>query len=224
MPFSPLRLLLFILALGLLVVVVQLGLIRIAFDKLGLAPESAYLLLFCTLFGSAINLPLFSIKADEGVQPQQPPELPPELARLPFFKLPPFTGRTLITVNFGGAVVPVAFSFYLFAHNPLGLMQVVAAVAGVALIAYKISRPLPGIGIGMPMLIAPIAAALIATLIAPEHRAPLAYIGGTLGVLIGADLIRLGEIRKLGVPFASIGGAGTFDGVFLTGFVAVLLA
>jgi uncharacterized membrane protein len=94
----------------------------------------------------------------------------------------------------------------------------------VAFIARTTSRPIPGIGIGIPMLIAPIAAALIATFLDPQQRAPLAYIGGTLGVLIGADLIRLKDIRKMGAPFVSIGGAGTFDGVFLTGLLAVLLA
>ena len=83
---------------------------------------------------------------------------------------------------------------------------------------------MPGIGIGMPMLIAPLAAALIATILDPQQRAPLAYISGTLGVLIGADLLRLKDIRKLGAPIASIGGAGTFDGVFVTGLLAVLLA
>lgn len=44
MPLSPLRLLLFILALVFLISFVQIGLISIAFDKLGLSPESAYLL------------------------------------------------------------------------------------------------------------------------------------------------------------------------------------
>jgi len=43
-------------------------------------------------------------------------------------------------------------------------------------------------------------------------------------VIIGADLLRLPDIRRLGTPFASIGGAGTFDGIFITGIVAVLLA
>ncbi|MDR9481040.1 MAG: DUF1614 domain-containing protein, partial [Spiribacter sp.] len=42
--------------------------------------------------------------------------------------------------------------------------------------------------------------------------------------LLGADLMRLGNVRGLGSPIASIGGAGTFDGVFITGIVAVLLA
>ena len=65
--------------------------------------------------------------------------------------------------------------------------------------------------------------AIVSLLIDPQQSAPLAYISGTLGVLIGADLARLGDIRKMGTPIASIGGAGTFDGIFLSGIVAVLL-
>jgi uncharacterized membrane protein len=212
--------LLFILALAFLIGFVQIGLISIAFDKLGLSPSSVYLLLLCTLGGSLINLPLFSLKADSAV----PPKIPAELARLPFFKPLPFTGKTMVAINVGGAVVPICFSFFLIAHNPLNPLQIATAVAVVAIIARKISRPIPGIGIGIPMLIAPIAAALIAIILDPQQRAPLAYIGGTLGVLIGADLTRLKDIRKLGAPIASIGGAGTFDGVFVTGLIAVLLA
>lgn len=216
MPSSP-RLPLFILALVFLVSFVQVGLISIAFDRLGLSPESSYRLLLCTLIGSLINLPLFSLKADSAAQPRIP-------AGLPFFKLLSRTGKIMVAVNVGGAVVPVAFSLYLIFHNPLNPLQIAAAVAVVALIARTSSLPIPGIGIGLPMLIAPIAAALIATAIDPQHRAPLAYISGTLGVLIGADLLRLKDIRKLGAPIASIGGAGTFDGVFLSGLLAVLLA
>jgi uncharacterized membrane protein len=217
---TPRRILLFFLALAFLIGFVQIGLITIAFDKLGLSPSSVYLLLLCTLGGSLINLPLFSLKADSTA----PPRLPPELSRFPFFKPLPFTGKTIIAVNVGGAVVPICFSFFLIANNPLNPLQIATAVAVVAIIAHSASRPIPGIGIGIPMLIAPIAAALIATILDPQQRAPLAYIGGTLGVLIGADLTRLRDIRKLGTPIASIGGAGTFDGVFVTGLVAVLLA
>ena len=220
MPFSPLRLLLFILALAFLIIFVQIGLISIAFDKLGLSEDSAYLLLLCTLVGSLINLPLLSLKADGEV----PPGMPMGLMGWPFFKLPPVTDKIFVVVNVGGAVVPVAFSLYLITHNPLNLLQVAIAVAAVAIIAHAISWPIPGIGIGMPTLLAPIAAALFASFLDPQQRAPLAYIGGTLGVLIGADLLRLNDIRKLGVPFAAIGGAGTFDGVYITGLLAVLLA
>ena len=66
--------------------------------------------------------------------------------------------------------------------------------------------------------------AVVAVLLSYEDAAPLAYIGGSLGTLIGADLLNLEKIAELGAPIASIGGAGTFDGIFLTGILAVLLA
>jgi uncharacterized membrane protein len=66
--------------------------------------------------------------------------------------------------------------------------------------------------------------AIVALVLARDHAAPLAYIAGSMGTLIGADLTNLYRVRGLGAPVASIGGAGTFDGVFLTGILAVLLA
>ena len=67
--------------------------------------------------------------------------------------------------------------------------------------------------------------ALVIALIFSRKNAPtLSYIVGTLGTLIGADLTNLRKLQGLGAPVASIGGAGTFDGIFLTGILAVLLA
>ena len=131
---------------------------------------------------------------------------------------------TIVAINVGGALIPVFFSIYLASVNPLPAAQLLFAIALVAAVCYFASRPIRGIGIGMPIFVAPYTAALTALLLAPENSAPLAYICGTLGVLIGADLLRLNDIRKIGTPMASIGGAGTFDGIFLTGIVAVLLA
>ena len=71
---------------------------------------------------------------------------------------------------------------------------------------------------------AAVTAAIVALLLRREQAAPLAYIGGSLGTLLGADLLNLGNIQGLGAPVASIGGAGTFDGIFLTGILAVLIA
>lgn len=215
-----LRLLLLFAALIFLATFVQLGIISIAFEKLGLSQDSAYMLLLITLAGSMINLPLFSVAAESPLVP--PPQQ--ELYRLLGVPGPQFTGRTVIAINVGGAVTPVAFSLYLLAHYPLDPLQVVAVVAIVAAIAYWASTPIRGVGIAMPMLVAPLAAALFSVVLNPELAAPLAYIGGTLGVLIGADLLHLGSIRKLGAPMASIGGAGSFDGIFLSGMLAVLLA
>ncbi len=216
-PFSPRNLLLFAFAVVFLLAFLQVGLISIAFDKLGLSPSSAFLLLMTSLGGSMINMPLFSIRAEH------PPEVPPQLNPFLQVRLPPFTGRTLVAVNVGGGLIPIVFSLYLMAHHPLPLLQVVLGVAAIATISHVMSRPIAGLGIGMPVFVAPISAALVAVLLNPAQSAPLAYICGTLGVLIGADILRLKDIRHLGTPLASIGGAGTFDGIFITGIVAVLL-
>jgi uncharacterized membrane protein len=218
MPFSPFYLALLVVALGLLAVFVQVGALTLAFDKLGLSPNSAMLLLFTSLLGSLINLPLFSVKA-EGL----PPPMPQPFRSL--LRLPPmeFTGKTVVAINVGGCLVPLAFSIYLLRHNPLNPLMVISAVAMVAAVCRLTSRPVPGVGIGIPIFVAPLVASMVSLIIDPQYSAPLAYISGTLGVLIGADLSRLGDIRKMGAPFASIGGAGTFDGIFLSGIVAVLL-
>ena len=79
-------------------------------------------------------------------------------------------------------------------------------------------------GIAIPTLVPPIAAALVAAVVSWRNAAALAYASGSLGVLIGADLLNLDKLRGLGAPVASIGGAGTFDGIFVTGLLAVLLA
>ena len=219
-PFSAVYLLLFVMLIGFLLVFVQVGILTIAFEKLGLSAHSAFLLLFSSLLGSAINLPLFRIDAEPATIENVPRQLRGLLQRA----MTEFHGKTLIAVNVGGGLIPVVFSLYLLNHHPLAVGQVMVATALVATVCYFASRPIPGLGIGMPVFVAPIAAALIAVVINQTESAPLAYISGTLGVLIGADVLRLGNIRTMGVPIASIGGAGTFDGIFLTGIVAVLLA
>ncbi len=220
MPFSPLVLLALIFLLSLLLVFIQLGLISITLAKLGLSPSSAMTLLLVSVTGSLVNLPLFKIDAE---QPENP-AIPSRLLSLLRQRMPPFTGQTTIAMNVGGCMVPIIFSLYLMRHNPLPLMDVLLAIAIVSSISYFASRPIPGLGIGMPVLVAPLIAAAAALLINPDLSAPLAYIGGTLGVLIGADLLRLKDIRQMGTPVAAIGGAGTFDGIFITGIVAVILA
>jgi uncharacterized membrane protein len=219
-PYSFRQIVVFVVVLVVLQVLVQFGVLSIAFERLELSQSSATLLLLVSLAGSAINLPLFTVDAD------MPPGAPvtPAFRGLWHRHAQTFTGKTTVAVNVGGAVVPVAFTLFLLSRHPLPLGQVVLAVLLVALTSYLVSRPIAGLGIGMPIFVAPFTAALVAVVINPQQSAPLAYICGTLGVLIGADLLRLKDIRKMGTPLASIGGAGTFDGIYMTGIVAVLLA
>jgi uncharacterized membrane protein len=213
------KIFLFLFALGFLVAFIQVGLLSIAFYKLGLSPNAAYTLLITSLLGSVVNLPLFRLRS---LRPQGVPPPPPPL--FPFLPVLHNTTHTLVAVNMGGCLIPIAFSLYLLNQTPVTLLQALQAISFVTLISYLFSRPIHGLGIGMPILVAPLSAALIAVSLNPEGSAPLAYIGGTMGVLLGADILRLNDIRRMGPPFAAIGGAGTFDGIFLTGIVAVLLA
>ena len=217
----PLQIIAAIFLFALLFVFIQIGVVTVAFDKLGLSQGSAMLLLIASLLGSSINLPLFTVDATSTPDPRWQERLRWMAAM--HRNLDP--AKVLIALNVGGGLIPLAFSIYLLRHHPIPGLTVLLAIGAQSAVCYAFSRPIPGLGVGMPILIAPIAAAIIAvTLAPPELSAPLAYICGTLGVLVGADLLRLKDVRGLGSPLASIGGAGTFDGVFITGLVAVLLA
>jgi uncharacterized membrane protein len=219
-PLSPLVLFLIVFVTALLFALVQIGALSIAFHKLGLSPQAGLFLLFAVLLGSGINVPLFTIKAenppvDTYVWPYHRMLRPPA---------GPFLGRTLVAVNVGGCLIPLGLSLYLLLGTPLDPVPVILAVILVSIVCYTFSRPMPRLGIAMPVLIAPLTSAVTALILQPGHGGPLAYVCGTLGVLIGADILRLRDVPRLGAPLVSIGGAGTFDGIFITGIVAVLLA
>src|SRR5262249_3338926 len=130
---------------------------------------------------------------------------------------------TILAVNLGGAVIPTVLSIYLWIRNKLGWVALVA-IAIVTIVVHLMATPVQGVGIAVPTFLPPIVAAVVALLLSRRSAPALAYVAGTLGTLIGADLLNLPRIQGLGAPVASIGGAGTFDGVFLTGILAVLLA
>ncbi|PSJ17754.1 DUF1614 domain-containing protein [Nitrosomonas supralitoralis] len=218
--FSPIHLLFFIALLGILVILIQVELLSFAFVKLGLPPDFGLMILFLSLLGSAVNLPVTRIKNSATGQSSTQPVYR-GLLRIP---VQPIHNETQIFINLGGCLIPVTLSIYLFSNSALSLSSTLLGIAIISSVSYVFSRPIQGLGIGMPILIAPICAALVGLSISPEQSAPLAYISGTLGVLIGADLLRMKDIYRLGTPFASIGGAGTFDGIFITGIVAALLA
>jgi uncharacterized membrane protein len=130
---------------------------------------------------------------------------------------------TVIAVNVGGAVIPTVMSIYLLIRHELWAKGLVGT-AIVALVLHWLANPLPGVGIAVPVFLPAVTTAIVAILLSRDRAAPLAYIAGSMGTLIGADLTNLDKVSGLGAPVASIGGAGTFDGIFLTGILAVLLA
>ncbi|MDX1586719.1 MAG: DUF1614 domain-containing protein, partial [Balneolaceae bacterium] len=99
----------------------------------------------------------------------------------------------------------------------------IVVVANILICRYT-AKPVKNMGIAIPALIPALAAALLALFFVPDQAPAVAFTAGVLGPLVGADLLHLNEIKNMGTPIASIGGAGTFDGIVLSGIVATLLA
>jgi uncharacterized membrane protein len=194
------------------------GAFTYALARLGIGPQAAALVLIASLLGGAVNIPVARFR-DRAVRMESY-----VTAFGIRYVVPVLRSRaTVLAVNLGGALIPAALSAYLIVHDRLG-WQALAAVAIVAVAVHLVARPVPRLGIAVPMLLPGLFAVLTAVLLHPVAIAGLAYVGGTLGTLVGADLTNLGKVRRLGAPVASIGGAGTFDGVFIAGIIAVLLA
>ena len=202
-----------------LIILIQLRILRYAYMKLGVGPGAALLLLFGSLIGSYFNIPI-TILPGQMARTGQVVDFfgmqyaVPQVAQWP---------GTVLAVNVGGAVIPTLMSSYLMLRYQLWGKAAIAVVA-IAVIIHSMATPVQGLGIAVPVFAPVIATAILAFILSREYAAPLAYIGGSMGTLIGADLSNLDKISGLGAPVASIGGAGTFDGIFLTGILAVLLA
>ncbi len=200
---------------------------------LRIPPPAAIMLFYFALIGSYINIPLTSI---ESIEPSI------TFRQIRFFGvtwiLPELEWgirKTIIAINLGGAIIPIALSLYLLLHSiPKYEMDPTSTYIKVALaliiITYfmkKISRIVPGLGIAVPSMLPPLITAIVSLILyqIPPRSDPsiIAYVSGTLGTLIGADLLNLKRISKVGARIVSIGGAGTFDGIYLTGLIATAL-
>jgi uncharacterized membrane protein len=214
-PFFSILVLLFVV----LLVLLQLGILQYAYTRLGISSRAALLLLLGSLLGSYLNLPVVELPNQQVLSGQVVDYFGMRYVVPVVVDWP----GTIIAVNIGGALIPTLMSLYLLAKNKLWGRGLLATVA-VAAVCHWLARPVPGLGIALPVFVPAFAAGIVALALSRQYTAPLAYIGGSLGTLIGADLLNLGSIDGLGAPVASIGGAGTFDGIFVTGILAVLLA
>jgi len=202
-----------------LIILIQLRILRYAYMKLGIGPGAAMLLLFGSLIGSYFNIPI-TVLPGHDVRSGQVVDFYGMRYVVPLVTSWP---GTVLAVNVGGAVIPTLMSTYLVLRYRLWLRAAIAIVV-IAGVIHTMATPVQGVGIAVPVFAPVVTTAILAFILSREYAAPLAYIGGSMGTLIGADLLNLNKIGDLGAPVASIGGAGTFDGIFLTGILAVLLA
>jgi uncharacterized membrane protein len=217
-PLAPLFALALAVFAGGVIALFVLNAISYAYRRIGIGQGPLFGLIWLTLLGGFVNIPVARLSGRETL----------EVGEIVVFGVRyrvPMVRRqqaTILAINLGGAVVPAGMSVYLLIRNGLW-WQAPIAVAFVAAVVHVIARPIPGLGIAVPALVPPLVAACAALILSAHAPAAVAYVAGSLGTLIGADLLNLGRLRELGAGVASIGGAGTFDGVFLSGIIAVLL-
>lgn len=218
MYFLPISLAIFLIFL-LLIPFLLIILPAVAFSKLGLSPFGGIAFYFFCLMGSMINIPVYH---KEMEQYEQVDEITDIFARFFGIKVP-LVHERVIALNLGGAILPGLLCLYLLFR--VNISSAIMATIVTTIFSYFLSRPVKGVGIVIPAFIPPIIAATTALLFAERESAPaVAYISGVLGTLIGADLLRVHQIKRFGLSFLSIGGAGVFDGIFIVGIIAVLLA
>jgi len=196
-------------------------------------PTLAIMIFYLSLLGSYINFP---IKYVETIKPEI------EYREIRIFgvrwMLPEFTWnvkRMIIAVNLGGAIIPTAISIYLLIFNipmfeahPLATyMKIIISMVIITVIVNRQARIVPGLGIAIPGYLPPILTAIVALILSqiPPKSNPtfIAYISGTIGTLLGADILNLHKIGKMNARMVSIGGAGTFDGIYISGLMATAL-
>lgn len=198
-PLSP-GLVLLLALFGLLIFLVEIRIVTYAYRKVGVNPRYAFAVMLLSLIGSGFDVRLFSM---------------PGATRA--------SAPTVVMLNVGGALIPILVSLYLAARTQMYVRMAIGTMV-VAAVVNSLAELVPGLGIRVPIIAPPLVAAAVALILAFRRAPPLAYVAGSMGTLIGADLLNLPQIARLGAPAVSIGGKGTFDGVFLVGILAGLLA
>lgn len=195
-----------------------------ALTKLGLSAEQSAMAAAAIFMGGMFNLPIKRIERDEPLQTGMS-----NMFGMRQFSSPEINEREVVlSVNIGGCVVPVLLAGYQI----MRLWSLETAFFGAALLAivinigvcYYMAQPVPNVGIAMQPFVPALTAVACALILTPSQAPAVAFAAGVLGPLIGADLMHLDDISKISTGMASIGGAGTFDGIVLSGIVATLLA
>jgi uncharacterized membrane protein len=219
LPVTLLLFLLFLLLFPFIWLAITIDVVQIAVAKLGFSPNVALLLFAAIVLGSTINIPLYERVSRVTVVSDLADLWISHFWGIPLRKL---EQKTVVALNVGGGLIPTLLAIYEFTRsNPLMILAVSAIVT---LVSYFSVQIVPGIGIQMNSLVAPLTAAMVSLLVTGGvGAAPIAFAGGVLGTLIGADLLHLREIESMTPGVLSIGGAGVFDGIALCGLFALLL-
>ncbi len=185
----------------------------------GLSYEEALILFLLIVLGSFINIPLYRKRGKFVV------------GTYSFFGVMyQIVERRdiVIAVNLGGCIIPTILALWLLMEIPTEAFFITFLIC--TAVMYSVARPVPNVGIAVPMFIPPIISSFTSYVVIVFSGLPLiilpklAFSAGVLSALFGADILHLKDIEKIGSGVVSIGGAGTFDGIFLTGVFSVIFS
>ena len=196
-----------------------------ALQQLGMTRSFGALLVLAIFAGSLFNIPVRR-KSRAEVLAYRP---------FDFYGIDRLAPRLLgersqqvIALNVGGCVIPLLIVMYqlmrLGSSDAAVFPALLLACALNTAACYLMARPVAGLGILLPIFVPGCLAALLALFLAPAHAPGVAFCAGVLGPLIGADLLHLRDLGRRWAGLLSIGGAGTFDGIVVSGFLAVMLS
>ena len=220
-----------LLIVGLIIILIPLfllGMVGAAFTKLGFSWITAMAVVLLMLFGSYVDIPLYRFKRDMV-------RISPDTSAV-FGSGSPWPAdpvwETLVSINLGGAILPVCISLCLLYQAVLItgtslLVPVGTGILLVALVTFFATRPVPGMGLRVPLLIPALTALLMGMFMFGGAGIPatvMAFVSGTAGVLLGGNIGQIFRIKDLEVPLVSIGGAGTFGAVFICCILPALVA
>ncbi len=223
--------LLLIIIVPIIIFYLFLRLTETAFEQVGFDHWHASIAVFGSIIGSLVDIPL------HGGTISSYPGWYISLASVFSQGFSTTFHPVYLAINLGGAIIPLAISLHLLLARRVSALNTFIGITVVAVITYIFAEPVPNQGIVLPFWLPPLLAAICGLVLARGYNgAPsIAYISGSMGTLLGADLMNLltpgvlPELSPLGSHIAkplvlSIGGAGVFDGIFLTGILAVLFA
>jgi uncharacterized membrane protein len=231
---GPLSVLAILLLIGLIIVIIPLlflGLVGAAFTKLGFSWITALAVVLLILFGSTVNIPVYRMKRDVVRIAHNDSSLYLTGA----FSVSDQAWESVISLNLGGAIIPVCVSVYLlYSATTIGALSLLSmlplvgmGVIFVTLVSFVATGVMPGIGIRVPILIPALTALLAGILLSGGtglSAAVIAFVSGVSGTLLGGNILQIFKIKDLEEPGMNIGGSGTFATIFICCILPALIA
>ncbi|MEM1626728.1 MAG: DUF1614 domain-containing protein [Sulfolobaceae archaeon] len=226
LPFRRILLPIYIL-LGFLLAIISIDYFKNVFENAGYPHELSIilsvLLPFLSLLTSPINIIIKKIPRKDILE---------QVDVIYFFGIPFYFPRikivddfTIIAINIGGAIVPLLVSFLLLStFKEFNLLKILVIIILSTIFSNKTSKVIAGLGVIANPYLSPILNGTLSFILFQQQLSliPIStYIATVIGAIVGADLLNLKKIIETRPQLISIGGLGTFDGIYVSGLIGM---